>query len=152
MNERGSPRIRPASRPVRPLGELFLVILVVVLPVLAWSTFAADQSFAANHESAVGTVVESKVPYVGSNGPIAPLTTVDFVTSAGRTMRVDIANESEPVGKSVTVYYSVADPSYARLSEGHDIGTFVAIVMCIFLWLIIMGRFTGKLIAAHRGR
>jgi hypothetical protein len=138
------PARRQRSRVIGALKDFFAAILLVVLASFAWYTFASYQSFTANHDSTTGRVVKSEI--ICGGHICTPKTTVEFVTAAGRAMRVSVSNESRSVGESVTVYYSVDDPSYVELSIGpyYHFQIFFTIGVSICCWLALAGRLIGR--------
>jgi hypothetical protein len=135
----------PARWRVRRVArELGLIALLVVLPGFVLLTFVNHLRFIQNHDSAAGTVIEKELVCGGHWCGFE--TTVNFVTATGRAMQVSFFNEGGQVGESVTVYYSVADPSYATLHEG--MRAFQAgglIVGVIIAWFSVILHFVKQL-------
>jgi hypothetical protein len=125
----------------------------VVIPALLWGIFVDHQHFVHNHASATGTVAAERTNCSAGPRHCREEAIVSFTTATGRAVRASLFDTDKHVGDTVTVYYSVADPTYAQLSEGWPLDLICFIVFAVTCWLCVTGRFIEKLYSRqHRRR
>jgi hypothetical protein len=117
------------------------VMMVVVGVVLAFMSLRS-----INYKQTEGKIIQSDITGTGKNRhrTIRYLYTVDGVNYDNDTVSyaVNLFRDGEllakyPMGRSVTVYYSITDPSYSVLEKGFSFGAVLLMTAGLGLFVVV---------------